>query len=52
MWIWGRIAIWAFRLHVRREVRPEAERNGHARSDVLTAFKVRMECWFDEAWPR
>jgi hypothetical protein len=51
MWLWGKIATWALRWHIARELRPYCEQNEVSREDCYLASCNRLRKHFDAAWP-
>ncbi len=51
MWVWGKLAIWALRMHIARELRPMAETHGISRAETIEASRGKLRAHFDAAWP-
>ncbi len=51
MWPWGKLAIWALRQHIARELKPCSEANGYSREEAIEASCNKLRAHFDAAWP-
>lgn len=50
-WLWGTLATWFIRLHIKHEIRVKSERIGVTRGEAMELMRQRMSVHFDAAWP-
>lgn len=50
-WLWGTLATWTLRMHIKKEIRPATEAMGATRENALEVMKDRLRLHFDVAWP-
>lgn len=50
-WLWGTLATYFLRLHIKHEVRTKSERIGVTRDEALEMMRRRLAVHFDAAWP-
>ena len=52
LWIWGTVATWFLRAHIRVELRPHCEMTGVNRETAYQVACQKLRKHFDAAWPQ